>query len=223
MRELIWRDFVLNRNAILANLLVFTAFLGYAAWDEASPGAYIFFAAIMFSVVPIMIVTREEKFKAMRLGCSLPVTRRGVVRARYVLSLGFGVAGILLALSLGAAISSSSLDVSTLLGPRELLIALTLVTLIVSLLLPFTLRFGAMGLIIMMVALQVLGSVLLIVAQITRSSADKRVAAAVAGAVRSVAVALGEPAFSLLVLGGLALVVAVSYVVAVHVFERREL
>jgi hypothetical protein len=223
MRELIWRDVVLNRNAILVNVLVFTTFLGYAAWDAASPGAYIFFAAIMFSVVPITIVTREDKFKAMGLCCSLPVTRRGIVRARYVLSVGFGVAGILLALSLGAAMPFSSLDVATLLGHHQLLIAITLVTLIVSLLLPFTLRFGFMGLLVLMVALQVLGSVLLIIAQITKSSADKRVVAAVAGTVRAVAARLGEPAFSLAVLGTLALVVTVSYVVAVHVFERREL
>jgi len=223
VRELIWRDLVLNRDAILVNLLVFLAFLTYAAWDEASPGAFVFFAAIMFSVVPIMIVTREDRFKAMKLVCSLPVNRRSVVRARYLLSLGFSGVGILLALGLGATVSSSSLGVSTLFSHGALLTAVTLTTLFVALLLPFTLRFGARGLVVMMVSLQVLGAGLLIVAQITRSSADKRIAAAVARTVRSAAAALGEPAFSLAVLGSLALVVAISYLVAARVFERREL
>jgi len=222
MRELIWRDLVLNRNAILVNLLVFAAFLTYAAWDEASPGAFVFFAAVMFSVVPIMIVTREDKFKAMKLGCSLPVTRRGIVRARYALSLGFSAGGILLALLLGAAVSSSRLDLPTLFSAGRLLTAVALTTLFVSVLLPFTLRFGATGLIAVMVVFQVLGAVLLIFVEVTRSSADRRIIAAVVHAIRSAAAATGEPTFSLAVLGALALVVGASYVVAVRVFERRE-
>jgi ABC-2 type transport system permease protein len=223
MRSVILKDVILNRNAMLANLAVFVAFLVYAAWDRASPSVYAVFSGLMFSFLPIAIVTREDKYKALVLGCSLPVTRRTIVQARYVLTFGFAVTGILFALTLGATLPVSNLRAEALFSPGPVLTGLAVVTVISSVLLPFTLRFGSFGLIVMLVVLQVAGILLLTVTRLTRSSADKRVLTAAVGAARALSDRIGGPAFTALVVAGLILLLLLSFAVSLRVFERREL
>ena len=96
-------DLILNRTALVSNLLIMTGFLTFmSSWEEgASKGAFAFFAGIMMAFIPVMIVTREDKFKAMAMGCSLPVTRKTIVGARYLLAIAASALGILLALTVG--------------------------------------------------------------------------------------------------------------------------
>jgi len=222
MRNVILKDLILNRNAIFVNVVILGAFLIYAVWDRVPAGVYAFFAAIMFSFLPIPVVTREDKYKAFALTCSLPVTRRTIVQARYVVTLGFAVGGVLLAMILAAVLPFSSLDIRVLFSPGPTLTALTVVTVITALLLPFTLRFGFFGLLVVLVVLQVLGVVLFTVAELTQSSADKRLVAAIAGSARSLAGDIGVPAFTALAGVCLAGIVLLSFLVSVRVFERRE-
>lgn len=224
MRETIWKDLLFSRRDLLVNLVIITVTLALlSSLDDMSARAVGFFAGLMAAVFPITLVTREDKSNALALSCSLPVTRRTVVRARYVFGIALAVGGVLLALSVAALLPASSLTAAALFGGGPLLLALSLALLFMGLMLPFALRYGAMGLIGLMVALQVVGVVLLVVTQITGSNADVRLIDGVVGGVRSLRETLGGLGFTALLWAALAVFMAGSYQLAVFVFERREL
>ena len=100
----------LPRNIILINGAIFAACLSFfAVWEADLPArVYAGFSAFMVAFLPAVMVTREDKFEAMILGCSLPVERKTIVRARFVLSVGMALAGILGAFLLGSFLPFSS-------------------------------------------------------------------------------------------------------------------
>jgi ABC-type transport system involved in multi-copper enzyme maturation permease subunit len=224
MLRVIRKDLIMNRNALVANLLIMSAVLVFmSSWEEgASVGAFAFFAGIMMAFVPVMVVTREDKFKAMALGCSLPVTRETIVRSRYALAVGSSALGVLLALSLGSLVPTSELSAAELFRPGVVFQALSITTIVIAILLPFTLRFGALGLILVLGASQVLGIVALTFVKMTESSADRRLIGTIIQTVRDVHGRLGDPGFYLLLVGFLAAALLVSYGISVWVFRRRE-
>lgn len=222
MREVVWKDLVLNRNTLLANALIFAAtfgLLGVMAGD--SPRALAVFGGLMVAFAPVGIVTREDKVRAMALSCSLPVTRRTIVRARYALGLALVIPGVLALLGIAALVGP--LAPGALFRPSMLLLAYGLAFLVLALMFPLTLRLGAMGLIILLAAFQVLGAVLLTLAQLTRSNADQRIVGALVRFFTETAATLGTPAFQLVILVVLSLVLALSYRLSVFLFERKEL
>lgn len=224
MRDVVRKDLILNRNAMAVNLLIFSAaFALLSSMSEVPSREFTVLASVMVSFLPVMIVTREDKARAMALACSLPVTRRTIVRARYGLALVLATGGILLALGLAAWLPTSAMSATALFQPANLLTALSVALLVMSLMLPLTLRFGAMGLILLLAVSQVIGIVLFTVVQITESTADKALVAAVVRGIGDVAARLGTPGFHLLLAALLAGLVAASYRVSVFVFERREL
>ena len=101
--------------------------------------------------------------------------------------------------------------------------ALSLALLLMSLMLPLTLRLGAMGLIVLLVVLQVIGVILLTVVQLTGSNADLWLIAALVDGARGIRASLGATGFQLALWAGLCLLLLASYRVSVHLFERREL
>jgi ABC-type transport system involved in multi-copper enzyme maturation permease subunit len=224
MLNLIRKDLILNQTAILVNLLIMTGFLGFmASWEEgASAGTFAFFSGIMMAFVPVMVVTREDKFKAMALGCSLPVTRKTIVQARYLLAVGTSVAGIFLAFMIGAAFPLSALDPGSLFRPGAVFLALSVTTMAIALLMPFTLKFGAMGLILVLAASQVMGILALTLVKIGESSADKRLIDTLVGWVMDLHGRAGPEIFYLLLALFLCGILTASYGLSVWVFQRRE-
>lgn len=224
MRRVIVMDLIMNRTAILVNSGVFGAFFLYMTWrGPTSPGAFALFSSLMVSFVPAAIVTREDKFKAMALVASLPVTRRTVVLARYTLSLGMAIAGILLAMALGSWLPGSQLSADVLFRPGPLLTAFAMTSVLIAVLLPFTLRFGALGLMIALVSFQVVGIVLFVVVQATGSSVDNRIAERVVAEILALQAWLGPVAFDLFLVCLLLAGLAASCLISVRVFRKREL
>ena len=223
MLRVMKRDLIMNRTALVSNLIIMTGFLVFmSSWEEgASTGTFAFFAGIMMAFVPVMVVTREDKFKAMALVCSLPVTRKTVVGARYMLAVSSSVLGILLALTVGSLAPTSQLGVSDLFRPGVVLHALSVTTLVVAILLPFTLRFGVLGLILVLASSQVLGIVALTMVKSTQSSVDRRLVESIVQTVSDLHVWAGG-GFYLMVFAFLAAVLWVSYVMSVWVFRKRE-
>ena len=224
MFRVIRKDLIMNRNALVANLFIMTAFLVFmSSWEEgAYAGTFAFFAGIMMAFVPVMVVTREDKFKAMALGCSLPVTRKTIVRSRYALAVGSCILGVFLALSVGSLSPTSQLGPAELFRPAVVFQALAVTTIVIALLLPFTLRFGAFGLILVLGASQVLGVLALTLVKLTESSADKRLIDTIVQGVADLYTRLGPVSFYLLLMGFLAALVWISYVISVWVFRKRE-
>jgi ABC-type transport system involved in multi-copper enzyme maturation permease subunit len=224
MLRVIRKDLILNQTALLANLLIMTGFLCFmSSWEEGAPaGGFAFFSGIMMAFVPVTVITREDKFKAMALGCSLPVTRKAIVRSRYLLAVACSVLGISLAFLLGAFFPLSQLDYTQLFRPGTIFLALSVTTLLVAMLLPFTLRFGAMGLILVLGGFQVLGILALTLVKLKESSADRRLIDILVGSVVDLHGQLGSGVFYLLLLFFLCGILIASYGLSLWVFRRRE-
>ena len=225
MLKVMRMDLILNRTALLSNLMIMGAFLVFmSSWEEgAPPGTYAVFSGLMMAFVPVMVVTREDKFKAMALGCSLPLTRKTIVRSRYLLALGAAVLGIGLAMTLAVLAPTSRLTASALLRPEILLRAFSVTVLLISILLPFTLRFGAFGLILVLASFQVLGIVALTLVKYTRSSSDQRLVGSIVEGIGRLYQWAGPSGFYLMLLLFLTLVLLASYVISLWIFRRREL
>jgi len=225
MRRVMEKDLILNRNVILINGAIFAACLSFfAIWEaDLPPRVYAGFSAFMVAFLPAVMVTREDKFKAMILGCSLPVERKTIVRARFVLSVGMALVGVLGAFLLGAFLPSSSFRAGDLFAWGPLMTGLAGITLVLSLLLPFTLRYGMKGILIFLVSAQILGAILLVIMQVTQSSADKVLMGKILGALAWIHSLVGHTAFNALLVIFLLATLGVSYLVSVRVFERREL
>jgi len=223
MREVVWKDLVLNRNTLLANGLILGGTFGLLnAFGGDSPRAMAFFAGLMVAFAPVTIVSREDRARAMALSCSLPVTRRTIVRARYALGLALMIPGVLGMLGI-AALVPTPVAAAELFRPSLLLLAYGVSLLIMAVMFPLTLRLGSMGLIVLLASFQVLGVVLLTLAQLTHSDADRHILDSIVQFFREAAATLGTPGFQVVVVAVLAAVLALSYRVSVFVFERREL
>jgi hypothetical protein len=218
-------DFILNRTALLSNLVFMGAFMVFmSSWKEgASPGSYAVFSGLMMAFVPVMVVTREDKFKAMALGCSLPLTRKTIVGSRYLLALGAAVLGIGFAMTLGVLAPTSRLTASALLRPEIILRALSVTLLLIAILLPFTLRFGAFGLILVLASFQVLGIVALTLVKYTASSTDRRLVGTIVEGIGSLYQWAGPGGFYVMLTAFLILVLVASFYSSLWVFRRREL
>jgi len=225
MRRVMKKDLILNRRVILINGLIFAALLAFfATWQaDLPPRVYAGFSSLMVSFLPAVMVTREDKFNAMVLGCSLPVRRKTIVRARFVLWLGLALAGVLGAFALGGFLPFSNFRAGDLFAWGPILTALTGVSLLMALLLPFTLRFGMKGVLIFLASTQVLGVILLTVMQVRHSSADRALMEKILGGIARLQAFLGPSGFNLLLVAFLVGLLGISYVSSVRVFEGREL
>jgi len=223
MLKIVRMDWILNRNAILMNASVLGAFFLYMVWrGPERPMVFAVFCSLMVSFLPLPIVTREDKFKAMGLGCSLPVARRTIVMARYALSFGLAATGILVVGIAAGWMPNSVMTPGLLFRAGPILAALSISTIGLALLLPFTLRFGALGLMVALVGFQVLGIVLFTVVQLRGPSAGGGLGDMIARGIMGAHERLGPLGFDALLVFFLMVLVSASMAVSVWVFQRRE-
>jgi hypothetical protein len=96
-------------------------------------------------------------------------------------------------------------------------------TIIIALVLPFTLRFGALGLMVALAGFQVLGIILFTVVQLRGSSVDNALAERIVRGIMGAYERLGPLGFDALLVFSLLVVLSASLAVSVWVFQRREL
>ncbi len=224
MLKVIKKDLILNRNVALINLAIMGATLLFlATMDEAfPPRLFAGFGGVMMSALPAILVTREDKFDAMALGCSLPIRRRTIVQGRFVLSVGMAFLGLTVGFLLGAFVPFTAFAPGDLFVWGPILTGLSCMVIVLSFLLPVTLRFGVKGILIFLVGSQVLGVVLLTFVQITGSSADKRIINAIVGFFVRLQDTLGSTGFNIFWILLMGTLLAASYRISVWAFEGRE-
>ncbi len=224
MRDIMAKDLLLNRGMLLINLAIFMATFGLlTGMGVSSARVAAVFAGLMVGMLPVTVVTREDKVHAMTLACSLPVTRRTIVKARYFLGLFMAVVAGLLLLAVTGLVPSSGVALSEALRPGILMLALSVAAIMIAVMLPLTFRYGAVGVFVLLAASQVLGVILLTIAQFTGSNADLHIAGAMVRAVRRVAEALGPAGFYPVLVATLAMLLWLSYRASAFVFERKDL
>lgn len=225
--ELLRRDWFLHRRALLTVILIFSAFEIYFVLVANQPRVWLVFTCIYISFFVIVPLTRDDKFRALAWAATLPVTRADLVRARYVASWVIVAVAFLEVLLLAVFLPGSKLAPALPVDPRSLLSAATVVTIIFLLVIPFTVRFGLIGIFIGLAALQLVGAGLFVFASATGNfeaveggvaSVFKPPIAAVA-AIRN---SLPDLAFNLAAVLALVLINWIGYRLALALFRRRE-
>jgi hypothetical protein len=169
MLKILRLEFLFSRRQVLIVTLIFSAYFAYMAGRVTSPRLFIVMTSVMVGLsMPFVILGREDKFKTAALVCSLPVRRSTVVLGKYAATwIAIGL-GLVYALLLAAVLPFSKIAVAEVLSLKTLLVSLFLISLIFAVILPFTLRFGLVGVIVLLVGTQLLGIVALVMAQLAR-------------------------------------------------------
>ena len=221
MLTLIRKDLLLHKTAFYGFTPVLVIYLIWMASHGESRNAYITFACIFATILPLIFIAREDKFGAEAFVCSLPVTRGQVARAKYLISWGvaliFALIGLVIYSLLAAEGALAIWSVST---AGRVLLSLTLG---LGVMLPFLLWFGWTGLIVGLVGTQVLGVVtLLIVKTFTTDLRLSDAFTAVSDFIEGMHSQLGGLLFFAAVIVIFAIFNLVSCKIAVALFERRE-
>jgi len=167
MFKYVRRELILNKNLIIM-FLVYVSVLGIWASLQKIPSKMVI---MLFSfIVPMLSLSlqaREDKFKAWVSTCSLPTTRNTLIKARFFTIWIFTFTALLYAVVVGALIPGNQAMLAQLLTLKTLFLCLFFISLCLALLLPFIIRFGIVGIMIFLVAAQVLGIVFLMLTRLT--------------------------------------------------------
>jgi hypothetical protein len=220
MRELVRRDFILHRKFIVFLGAFYLLYPGYFGSRLDDLRILAIFGPFLMVIFPVSVFSREDKFKSLGFVLSLPTTRAAFLRARYILSwilmaVVYAVGGLLMTvLRIGRLGTSNPFDI------RIILLTLIVTALLYAFLMPLTVRFGWMGLLILLVAAQLLGILALFFRPLLKIL--KPAVAAVPHALEASLAGLGPVATALIVLALAGLLTAASYAAAVALFRRME-
>ncbi len=198
LRNLLRKDLLLNAR-IFWGLVPLMLWLGFALREPDL--SFVTMAVIMAfagTLSACLVGAREDKFKAQALLHSLPVTRTTVVQARYIVALGVGLVCFAVVTLMAITLPWSARSIADVLSLKLILFSLSAIVVTAAVMLPFAIRFGMVGVIVLMGVLQVGGIVTLLWAEY---SGRRGVARAVFGTVerglKAVYMGLDQPAFIL--------------------------
>lgn len=221
MRELILKEFFLHRRFILINGIFYTLYLAVFASRMKNPKALFIFGAVLYVLVPLMVYSREDRFKATGFRLSLPVTRREFILSRYLLSWLIMILMYASVSGLAILVPGSQLNASAVFQPRAILASLAYMTVFFGPLMPFLTWFGMIALFVFLITMQVLGILLMSL----RFLLFKDIKVAIDWIAHTLAAVQGAvgPAGSLaLTIGLILLFNYISFEVCVFLFKRKE-
>jgi hypothetical protein len=168
MLDLIRRDFRLHKKFILFLGVFYLVYIGFFGSRLEHPSILSVIVPFLCVIFPVSIFGREDRFKSLCFALSLPTTRDEFLRARYALS--WILMGAVYAAStiLMVVFPGGKLRAAAAFDLRQILMTLAFMTLFFGILMPLSVRFGWMGLIVFLIALQILGAVVLILRLIIR-------------------------------------------------------
>ncbi len=226
MLKLLRLEYLFNLRQLLIVLAIFSVYFAWAVNRIDSPGVFTITTSIMVGLgIPFAIVGREDKFKTAALVCSLPVRRSTVVLSKFAATWAAILLGLGYNVFLTAVLPFSKVPLGGVLSLKNLLISLFLMSLLFAVILPFTIRFGLTGIIILLVGCQLLGIVTLILTQML-GGAGNPLRLFFRGAERGLKLLLhhqATPAYLLALAGGTIAVNLLAILVSRAVYARREL
>ncbi len=226
MSKLLRMEFIFNRKQILLTLAIFSAYFVYMSSRFESPRFFLIITSLMIGLaMPMGLVGREDKFKTAALVCSLPVRRSWIILAKYATSWIIIGVSFAYALFLAAVIPFAKVSVAEILNLKSLLIGLAFISLIFSFILPFTTRFGFVGIIIFLVSTQVFGIVMILLAQFLgpKRRLLKVVFDGLEKGARYVLNHPGTPGFLLVLVAAILIINAASFVITGWLYARKEM
>jgi hypothetical protein len=228
LRSLLYREWMLNRLPLLIVLAMFAAVQVYFVLRVDAPRLWMVFTGVFMAFQTIVPFTREDKFQSAGWTCTLPVLRREIVQARWAGAWLCILAGLLIAVLMDLLLPGTQAKLAQAMLPDTLLLVATVVTLILVLALPFTIRYGLMGVMIFMVVAQLTGAALLVVVMMSRGRnggigrALHTIIEGTRGGLLSMQEALTPTVFHVTVLAALLLLNWLGYRLAVALYHRRE-
>jgi ABC-type transport system involved in multi-copper enzyme maturation permease subunit len=226
MLKILRLEYIFNRRQILIVLAIFTAYFAYmAAWTD-SPRVFTVTASLMIGLsMPFTILGREDKFKISSLVCSLPVRRSDVVLGKYAASWASIALGLGYAVLCTAVFPFSKISVAEVLNARTLFVSLFLISMLLAVVLPFTIRFGFAGIIILLVSTQLVGILVLILATVLRGKSNplRVLFGAAEKALKTLFFHESTPEFLLALLVGIVAVNALALFISRALYARRDL
>jgi len=225
MWTLVRKDLILDRRVVGLNFAMYLVMgpVFMSLLSEAPVRLIAVWAGIVGAMIPLSLVSREDKFRTAALTCSLPVTREAIVASRFV-------GGWLLALTGGLTVLGACYAV-TLAGLGHpigdwggaLLAGFVTIGLLLAGLLPFTMRFGFAGLLAFLVATQVLGIAAFLVAVLFAGhGALKEGLRGVIGAARSLQELFGPIGPVVSLVATVAILNVASYLLSRWIYRRRD-
>jgi ABC-2 type transport system permease protein len=220
MRKFILKDFLLHKKFLLGFGPAYALYMAFFGSRIGGSGVSAGFGPLLYALLPLTIYAREDKFKADGFSLSLPMTRRDLILSRYVLSwiamLGMYVSASVLSLL----IPGTKLGVSTVFLPKTILMALFFMTFIFGTLMPLFTRVGMVGLMIFLIALQVLGIFFVVFHMVIKDI--RTVIMSIVGAINKAQAALGPAGSAAAAVVLMIMLTYLSFELSVFLFKRKD-
>jgi ABC-type transport system involved in multi-copper enzyme maturation permease subunit len=226
MLKLLRLEYLFNLRQLLIILAIFSVYFSWAVNQIEKPGVFIVTTSLMVGLgIPFAIVGREDKFKTAALVCSLPVRRSTVVLSKFAATWAAILLGLGYNVFLTAVLPFSKVPLGDVLSVKNLLVSLFLMSLLFAVILPFTIRFGIAGIIILLVGLQLLGIVALFLTQMLGGAGSplRLFFRAVEGGLKFLLHHQATPGFLLTLAAGIVAVNFLSITVSRALYARRDL
>jgi hypothetical protein len=222
MLRLMRRDLMLNWNMLLLMLALVAGMTVYMGSENAPPTETLAIVMVICSAICLTIPAREDRFHAAAFTCSLPVSRTRVTLARYLLPVVLFPFLLALVVLLHGAIRGFRFP-ADILEPGAILFLLALYLLTIGVFFPFTIRFGFTGLMIGLIALQVLSVALLMLSTKGTRAGMADLAGGIASLFAGLEAGIGKAAYLGLLLAALLCLYAASFLASDAIFRRKEL
>lgn len=220
MFKFILKDFFLHKKYILSLGILYPLYVGWFGSRLDSPRVYALLAAFMYMIVALFPYTREDKLKAVGLSLSLPATRREIILGRFLTSWTLMTGLWILGTALALLMPGGKLGAAHLLGLGSILTILAYMTAFLAVFTPLAIRFGMVGLMIFLVAMQVLGIVAMLLR--ARTQTLKALIGSVGRGVATAQEALGPAGAVAAVLIVFLIVNYASFELSVFLFKRKD-
>ena len=223
LRNALRKDLLLNARH-LWGILPWFVWVAYALSEPDAGRMTAVGAGFVGSLMATTIAAREDKLRTSATLASLPVRRRTLVQARYVVSYVVGAVTYLVVAAMAAVLPWSVQRAAELFEVKTLLLTVTLASMVIALLMPLVIRFGLLGVVVFLGAFQVLGVVLFVAADyFAARSGVRHVFGAVERGIVSLHAGLGQPGpiVETAVIVGIS--TWLSFRLSVFLAERRDL
>ncbi len=222
LRNALRKDLLLNARH-LWGILPWFLWVAYAMSEPDAGRMTAVGAAFIGALMAATIAAREDKLRTTATLASLPVSRRTLVEARYLVAYIVGAATYLVVVVMAAALPWSVQRTAELVETRTLLLTLTFASMAIALLMPVVIRYGLLGVIVFLGVFQVLGVGVMVAFDFFGSRSGVRVFSAIERGIVALYRGLGQPVVILETAAVVALAIWLSFRLSVFFAWRRDL
>jgi hypothetical protein len=222
LRNALRKDLLLNARH-LWGILPWFLWVAYAMSEPDAGRITAVGAAFIGALLAATIAAREDKLRTTATLASLPVSRRTLVEARYLVAYIVGAATYLVVVVMAAAMPWSVQRAAELVEARTLLLTLTLASMAIALLMPVVIRYGLLGVLVFLGAFQVLGIGVMVAFEFFGWRSGVGVFSAVERGIVALYRGLGQPVVILETAAVVALAIWLSFRLSVFFAWRRDL